>query len=171
MRCAITNSVILLRATNAMPITVLCHCGRKFSANDRLAGRSINCPSCGRTISVPPPASDAADEDDELTLAPDPEFDEPQVPEHSVPREDELKSKADEIRRSLDKSVANNSSATSSSWSLASRSLASVLPVAVSRMRGSSVSCREWQLRRACSCGLFLRPRHSRCATKESRYV
>ena len=90
-----------------MPITVLCHCGRKFSANDRLAGRSINCPSCGRTISVPPPASDAADEDDELTLAPDPEFDEPQVPEHSVPREDELKSKADEIRRSLDSAAKN----------------------------------------------------------------
>lgn len=36
-----------------MSIKVACQCGKKFKANDKLAGRNINCPVCGAAIAIP----------------------------------------------------------------------------------------------------------------------
>jgi hypothetical protein len=37
-----------------MDIRFACECGRKFKARDRYVGTSVNCPDCGRVVTVPP---------------------------------------------------------------------------------------------------------------------
>lgn len=36
-----------------MPITVTCQCGKSFQAKDELAGRTMQCPSCGAGLHIP----------------------------------------------------------------------------------------------------------------------
>jgi RsiW-degrading membrane proteinase PrsW (M82 family) len=36
-----------------MPIVVSCECGGRFRARDELAGRAVNCPKCGRPLTIP----------------------------------------------------------------------------------------------------------------------
>jgi hypothetical protein len=38
-----------------MPITVVCDCGKRYSAGDGSAGRSFQCKVCGRVLNVPEP--------------------------------------------------------------------------------------------------------------------
>jgi hypothetical protein len=39
-----------------MPITVTCSCGRKLSAKDEYAGRTVKCPGCEQPLKIPAPA-------------------------------------------------------------------------------------------------------------------
>jgi hypothetical protein len=36
-----------------MPITVACVCGKRYAVGEQLAGKAVNCPTCGQAISVP----------------------------------------------------------------------------------------------------------------------
>jgi hypothetical protein len=36
-----------------MPIKVTCACGQSFAAKDELAGRTVQCPKCGRPLTIP----------------------------------------------------------------------------------------------------------------------
>jgi hypothetical protein len=38
-----------------MPIKVKCKCGQRFSANDKLAGKTVKCPKCAQPIAIPIP--------------------------------------------------------------------------------------------------------------------
>jgi len=39
-----------------MAITVMCRCGRKFTAKDEQVGKRFPCPNCGATVEVRPAA-------------------------------------------------------------------------------------------------------------------
>jgi predicted amidophosphoribosyltransferase len=43
-----------------MPIKLACTCGKKFTAKDSLAGKTVKCPNCGRPLTVTAAASPAA---------------------------------------------------------------------------------------------------------------
>lgn len=47
-----------------MPVVVTCRCGQSFRAIDELAGKRVNCPSCGQPLAIPPlpPATSSADD-------------------------------------------------------------------------------------------------------------
>ena len=40
-----------------MPVAVSCKCGQRFSAQDHLYGKQVNCPACGGPIQIPSPAA------------------------------------------------------------------------------------------------------------------
>src|SRR5215471_4746586 len=42
-----------------MSIPIQCECGRKLKARDEFAGTRAECPTCGRTLSIPPAADTA----------------------------------------------------------------------------------------------------------------
>src|SRR4051812_3025573 len=42
-----------------MPIPATCSCGKRFAANDSLAGERVACPACGRAIAIPAPGGQA----------------------------------------------------------------------------------------------------------------
>lgn len=50
-----------------MPIKVVCKCGQKFSANDKMAGKRVKCPKCSQPLQIP----DSNADDEDFKLAPE----------------------------------------------------------------------------------------------------
>ena len=49
-----------------MPITILCHCGKRFDVPDTYAGRKGNCTACGAPLAVPVPGIKVEASDEQL---------------------------------------------------------------------------------------------------------
>jgi hypothetical protein len=47
-----------------MPISFACKCGRKLETKDDQAGKRVQCPACGRALTVPPPPKEQSVESD-----------------------------------------------------------------------------------------------------------
>ena len=49
-----------------MAISFRCQCGKKLSAKDEMAGRSVRCPACSTVLKIPVPGVEPKDEPEDV---------------------------------------------------------------------------------------------------------